>query len=418
MDKKRLICKNRCFNAEVNLPASKSISNRLLIMQALSENDIYIKNISQANDSVLLQNILKKISNSNSYPLLIDAEDAGTTFRFLTAYLCTLEGEFILTGNAHMQQRPIGILVDALRQLGAKLSFKNKEGYPPLIIQGGTLQAKNLTIDAHISSQYISAILLISPYLSKGIEITLNQNPSSLPYIDMTIALMQQFGITIARNNSLIRVKQGSYKSANIHVEADWSAAAFWYQSVAFSEKGSLLLKGLSKKSIQGDSVLSDIFIDLGVKTTEVEGGLLLEKTDYQNQNINIDFKAFPDIALSIINTCAGLGVIGSFKGLESLKIKECNRIAVLMSELNKLGFDFREIDDGEWVLINSCKVDKKEYDFSIINIQTYDDHRVAMSFAPFAILGKGINIENAGVVIKSYPNFWKEFNKISSFAF
>lgn len=418
MDKKRLICKKRSFKAEVNLPASKSISNRLLIMQALSENDFYIKNISQANDSVLLQKLLQQTSNSNSYPLLIDAEDAGTTFRFLTAYLCTIEGEFILTGNAHMQQRPIGILVDALRQLGAKISYKKKQGYPPLIIQGGSLHAKNLTIDAHISSQYISAILLISPYLSKGIEISLNQNPSSLPYIDMTIALMQQFGITIERNNSLIRVEQGAYKSANIQIEADWSAAAFWYQSVAFSEQGSILLKSLSKKSVQGDSVLSDIFIDLGVKTTEVEDGILLEKTDYRNQNINIDFKAFPDIALSVINTCAGLGVIGSFRGLESLKIKESNRIAVLVSELSKLGFDFREISDDEWVLINSCKVDKKEYDFSNISIQTFDDHRIAMSFAPFAILGKGINIENAGVVIKSYPSFWKEFNKISSFAY
>ncbi|RUA30755.1 MAG: 3-phosphoshikimate 1-carboxyvinyltransferase [Bacteroidetes bacterium] len=417
MDKKRLKCENRRFTAEINLPASKSISNRLLIMQALSKNNIRIENVSQANDSVLLQNLLQKISNSESHPLLLDAKDAGTTFRFLTAYLCTLEGEYLLTGSAQMQQRPIGILVDALRQLGAKIKYQQKEGYPPLIIQGGKLHAKDLSIDAHISSQYISAILLISPYFSEGIKITLNQNPSSLPYIDMTIALMQKFGVKIERNDNRISVEQGTYKTANIQVEADWSSAAFWYQAVAFSEQGHLLLKGLSKNSIQGDSALIDIFTNLGVKTTEVKNGLRLEKTDDYSQNINIDFKAFPDIALSVINTCAGLGVIGSFTGLESLKIKESNRIAVLMSELNKLGFDFREIDDGEWVLINSCKVNKQQYDFSNIDIKTYDDHRVAMSFAPFAILGKGINIENAGVVIKSYPNFWKEFNKISSFA-
>jgi len=385
----------------------------VLIMQALSGNSIHLTNISEANDSQLLQQLLKEIHQSNTKEITLDAQDAGTVFRFLTSYLCSQKGSFILTGSSRMQERPIGVLVNALKQLGADITYLKKEGYPPLQIHGTNLSSQNIQIDAHISSQFITSILLISPYLPQGIEIELNQKVNSLPYIDMTIKLMQEFGIKIIRNNQFINVSPGNYQDKILSIEADWSSAAFWYQCVAFSKNSRLLLKGLTLDSIQGDSVIPQIFEQLSVKTTSTDKGVLIENSNHINYNLSFDFSNYPDIAMSVINTCAGLGVIGKFSGLASLKIKESNRIQALEIELEKLGFDFRETDEDEWVLINSCKVSDAEYDFSEINIETYKDHRLAMSFAPFAILGKGINIENPQVVSKSYPNFWLELEKL-----
>ena len=402
------------LNAEINLPASKSLSNRLLIISALSQNKFEIDNLSEANDTELLQKLLNELKHTSSQETVtIDAQDAGTVYRFLTAYLSRTKGKFKLTGSKRMQSRPIGILVNALRELGAKITYLKQDGFPPLLIEGHELISKPLTIQSNISSQFITALLLIAPLLPQGLKIEFDQKPNSYPYILMTLLLMQSYGINLQFDEDKIEISTGQYLSKNKTVEADWSAAAFWYQSLAFSKSGQLLLKGLTLKSLQGDSILPEIYQQLGIKTTALESGILLKKEGAINYNFNYDFSQQPDLALPVIATCAGLGVIGKFTGLESLKIKESNRVEALKTELAKLGFDFRETGENEWVLINSCNVEEHNYDFTNVIIDTYNDHRVAMSFAPFAILGKGIQIENPEVVNKSYPKFWESFAKL-----
>jgi 3-phosphoshikimate 1-carboxyvinyltransferase len=415
MEIKKLSCKTSVLKGEINLPTSKSISNRLLIIRALSKSHFLIDNLSKANDSLLMQKLLAKIDTNKDQPkpLLLDAEDAGTVLRFLTAFLSVQNGSCILTGNPRMQQRPIGILVDALRELGADIHYQNKEGFPPLLIHGKKLTSRQLHIQANISSQFISALLMIAPLLPNGLNIQFNEHPTSLPYIKMTVELMREYGIIIKFTNLNIEIQAGNYIPKPVVIEPDWSAASFWYQSIAFSKGGQLLLKGLKLNSVQGDAVLPKIFEELGVKTTITEKGIILEKSDSINYNFNYDFSNHPDLALPVISTCAGLGVIGKFSGLASLKIKESNRIEVLESELGNLGFEIRETGENEWLLINSCKVSDNKYNFSNIIINTYNDHRVAMSFAPFAILGRGIRIENPEVVHKSYPQFWSEFERV-----
>ena len=416
MKTKKLHCQSRNFTVDINLPASKSISNRLLIIRALSNDSFTIINPSNARDSELLEVLLEQIHSKQADTKIkeIDAEDAGTVFRFLTAYLSVQKGSFILKGSERMQERPIGILVDALRQLGAKISYLNAEGFPPLRIDTHNLASETLKIQANVSSQFISALLLVAPLLPQGISIQFDQKPSSWPYILMTLQLMLSFGIDLQYDENSIEVQSGHYKPKETIVEADWSSAASWYQCVAFSKAGQLFLKNLKLDSLQGDAILPEIYSQLGVETTELEGGILIKKSKIIKQNITIDFSQHPDLALPIIATCAGLNIIGKYSGLESLKIKESNRINALETELAKLGFDFRETNENEWVLINSCKTEKVKHDFSSILIQSHNDHRIAMSFAPFAILGKGIQIENASVVSKSYPSFWQEFAKLS----
>jgi len=411
----KLKVKDKNFNSGIHLPSSKSISNRLLIIRALTHEYFGIENLSTANDTKLMNLLLNEISDidaSNQINIL-DAQDAGTVFRFLTALLSSVPGNHLLTGSPRIQERPIGILVEALRKLGAEISYQNKTGFPPLLIEGRHLHSAEIEVESNISSQFITALLLISPRLEKGLVIHLKETPSSLPYIKMTIELMRYFGIKIQFEDSVIVVSPGSYKAKNIEVEADWSAAAFWYQAVAFSENGKIKLKGLHKSNIQGDAILAEIFESMGVETIESEDGILIQKKGRIQKNLSLDFTNCPDIAIPVIAACAGLEIIGNFKGLESLKIKESDRVQALETELAKLGFDFREVDEHEWVLLNSCKIEASDFDFSDIVIETYHDHRIAMGFAAFAILGKGIQIKDPDVVVKSYPDFWEEFSKI-----
>ncbi len=417
MNTLKLPSKKRNFDTEVDLPTSKSISNRLLIIRALSAEYFGINELSQSNDTKLMTRLLDQILSIDSSNTInkVDAQDAGTVYRFLTSLLSSVPGKHLLSGNSRMLERPIGVLVDALRSLGANIIYTNKEGFPPILIEGQELHSAKLEIQSNISSQFISALLLIAPRLPHGLQLKLNKQTASQPYIEMTIKLMQRFGIDVFHDKNIINVSHGYYRSHNIVVECDWSSAAFWYEAVAFSKNGKLLLKGLHKSKLQGDAILPQIFHHLGVETIESENGIIIQKKDSLETNFNWDFSQHPDLALPVICTCAGLGIIGKFTGLESLKIKESNRVKALESELSKLGFDFRETASNEWVLINSCKLDEAEYNFSTIKVQTYNDHRIAMSFAPFAILGKGIQIENPEVVSKSYPSFWFEFEKISS---
>jgi len=416
MESKELYCKSSNLKANILLPASKSISNRLLIIKSLCDKAFTIEGLSNANDTALMQQLLLTIEqNTTQNEIILDAQDAGTVLRFLTAYCSIKEGNFLLTGSERMQERPIAILVDGLRSLGASIEYVKEEGFPPLSIKGKKLKSVALDINPTVSSQFISALLLIAPTLEDGLQIRFNGKPNSFPYIEMTLKLMMAYGIKLEYDENSINIQAGKYKAQNSTVESDWSSAAFFYQSLAFANKGQLFLEGLHLDSIQGDAVVAKLFEQLGIKTTEKSNGILIEKAGSINYNVNIDFSSIPDLALPVIATCAGLGIIGKFSGLASLKIKESNRIKALEVELAKLGFDFRETDENEWVLINSCKPDNKENDFRDITIDTYKDHRIAMSFAPFAILGKGININDPKVVTKSFPSFWKEFNKLLS---
>lgn len=415
---KKLLVKvsNPKFKVHIDLPNSKSISNRLLIIRALSTEYFGIKNLSKAHDTVLLTKLLDQILSIDSSNQIneLDAEDAGTVFRFLTALLSSIPGTHLLTGHDRMKERPIHILVEALKSLGANIQYAEKEGFPPLLIKGQRLKSKSIIIDSNISSQYISALLMIGPRLPEGLTLNLKNDIASEPYLDMTIELMRKFGIEITRDNREIKVKNGFYRSNNMVVERDWSSAAFWYEAVALSENGSLILNDLDFSSLQGDSQLVEIYDLLGVSTQKVENGILIKQDRPYEKNFSYDFSSCPDLAMPVIATCAGLGIIGRFSGLESLKIKESNRIAALEVELGKLVFDFRETDSNEWVLINSCSSSVCDYDFRDIKIETYNDHRIAMSFAPLSIIGKGITIDNPDVVSKSYPGFWKEFDKLS----
>ncbi len=400
---------------DIQLPTSKSISNRLLIIRALSREKFNLKELSQAADTHLLRDLLRKTDEHNTNNTLeLDCKDAGTVMRFLTAYLSIQKGNFVLTGSERMKQRPIGILVDALRQLGAEIQYLEKEGFPPIAIEGRKLNSKRISIDANISSQFISALLLIAPGLPQGLEICFEGKAASAPYIRMTIQLLNIFGIKTQWQNGCIKVENGHYSGQDYTIEADWSSAAFFYEAVAFAKDKKLLLKGVRKSGLQGDEVLPEIFQQLGVITEYREDGVLIKAGGEIQQNITLDFKDIPDLAIPVIATCAGLGLIGRFTGLESLKIKESDRIAALTAELEKLEVDFREVDDNEWVLINSCRTSSKEgSNKQAIEIETYKDHRIAMGFAPFSLLGYNLRIKEPAVVSKSFPGFWKEFAKL-----
>jgi 3-phosphoshikimate 1-carboxyvinyltransferase len=304
--------------------------------------------------------------------------------------------------------------VEALQTLGAKIGYTGKTGFPPLLIEEGNLPSAALNIKANIISQYISGLMMIAPLLPEGLLLHLESEAASEPYIAMTAALMREFGIRIDYQIPEIRIYPGEYLGTGIRVEPDWSSAAFFYQSMAFMRKGKIRLQKLAVHSIQGDAILAELYRQLGVETIPEGNDLILQPSGQITQNINIDFSAFPDLAIPVINTCAGLGVIGRFTGLESLKIKESDRVAALSSELAKMGFDFREVDEHEWVLINACTpgqtISPKE---EVVEINHFDDHRLAMGFAVFALLGHRIKMKNPEVVTKSFPGFWDEFHKL-----
>lgn len=335
---------------------------------------------------------------------IIDVLDAGTTMRFLTAYFAVSGKNKIITGTARMKERPIGILVDALRSLGATIHYTEKEGFPPIETQGFANQKTDrIEMPGHVSSQYISALMMIAPTLPLGLTISLTGKVGSVPYIQMTAALMKQFGVDchLDFGKQIIRVPFGAYQPAHVTVEADWSAISYWYGFTAVAEKAHIVLPNVSEKSLQGDRVIADIMEWLGVQSTFVNNTLVLTKKSHL-EKITWDFKDCPDLAQTVLPVCAAKGIAGEFTGLESLRIKETDRIAALQNELAKIGATLTEPQTGTWILtpgkINS----------SSINIQTYHDHRMAMGLAPWACL-TDLVIENPTVVNKSYPGFWED---------
>lgn len=384
------------------LPASKSISNRALVINALAGGSSQLLNLSDANDTQLMLRLV------NSDDQTIDVEDAGTTMRFLTAYFTVTGKHKILTGTSRMKERPIGILVDALRKIGAEISYQEKDGYPPIETKGFNNQKVSaIRIRGDISSQFISALMMVGPALPSGLTLEFEGKVGSRPYIEMTAAIMKHFGVQCELLADRVIITRQNYKPASFTVESDWSAASYWFAFAALADKAEILLPRLSLQSLQGDSVVVKIMEQLGVSGSMENGLLKLTKRDHQKE-ITWDFTHCPDLAQTIAVVCVAKGIRGNFTGLESLRIKETDRIAALQNELRKIGGDLVEIDNAHWKLKPSGQLP------STASFATYKDHRMAMAFAPLATL-MNVEIENRDVVRKSYPNYW---NDLTSFGF
>ena len=390
--------------SSIQITGSKSESNRLLLLQALYP-EIKIENVSNSDDSQLLTKALASTEEE------IDIHHAGTAMRFLTAYFATQKDrETILTGSKRMKERPIKILVDVLNQLGANISYQEKEGYPPLLIHGKVLNKNKVTLKANVSSQYISAILLIASKLENGIVLTLNGKITSVPYINMTLDLLKRIGVasTFIDNTITVSPKREAIKNTLLTVESDWSSASYYYSIVALSKIGTTIeLSSYTKNSLQGDSALTKLYKSFGVKTTYKEQSIVIEKIKTISQETSIDFDLAnaPDIAQTMAVTAFALGLKSNLTGLHTLKIKETDRLEALKTEIEKLGGQIKITNES--LHLSASKKIKKH-----IEIATYNDHRMAMAFAPLA-LKVPVEIEDYMVVSKSYPTFWEDLNSL-----
>ena len=398
------------ISCTVDLPLSKSIVNRLLLIHHISGGEKIATLISDSSDTVAMQELLHKISNTDpasDHFTEINVGNAGTVMRFLTALLAITPGNWIITGIERMQQRPVKPLTDALLQLGADLSFARHEGYPPVIIRGNnSLQGGVVKLNAGISSQFISALMMLGPVLNGGIEIQLEGDIISASYIRMTGALMEKAGAEVTMKGNRITISPTGYHKFEFSqlAEPDWSAAAFWYEVAAFAAWARIVLKGLRNDSVQGDSVLPAIYGNLGINTAfNNEGVILTHSGQLPLQEFNYDFTECPDLAQAVIVTCAAKGIKGRFSGLKTLRVKETDRIEALKNELTKLGYPVQVIDDQ---IILGSRPDKINTSDPVL-VHCYDDHRMAMAFAPLALLRNDIVIDEPHVVRKSYPGFW-----------
>jgi len=375
----------------------------MLIIRALAGSPVTLYNLSNSDDTRVLDKALEEHS------LLKDVGHAGTSMRFLAAYLCTLEGDFQLTGSERMKQRPVGPLVDALKQLGARIEYLENKGCPPLRIVGGGLIGGALEIDAGISSQFISALMMIGPVLPGGLQIMLKGDIVSATYIEMTLALMNRCGIRARFEGHQVHIPSGSYVLNEMVVESDWSAASYWFQAAALSPGSEILLPKLSRDSLQGDSALTGLFGSLGVQSHFSKLGLLIRSSRVNlPEHFEYDFTGCPDLVQTCAVTLCALGIPFRFAGTRTLRVKETDRIAALARELRKLGFVIQGDPAGEWMAWDGSRCEPENDPV----IDTYHDHRMAMAFAPLAMaLGKVV-IADPGVVSKSYPDFWKDLEK------
>lgn len=403
--------RGRRLSGEVELAGSKSISNRVLIIRALCGEEFPIGRLADARDTELLLQLLR------SKDQLRDAGAAGTTFRFMAAYLSGQPGVQVLTGAERMKQRPIGGLVDALRRLGADIAYLEKEGYPPLRIGEASRfgQAGRLSIAAGTSSQYISALLMIAPTLPEGLELRLEGKVVSRPYIEMTLKLMRYFGVCHSWEGDAIKIPPQAYQPRPFEVEADWSAASYYYAMAAFAEEAELQLHGLFKDSVQGDAVLAEMMAAFGVQTTYHSSGIFLAKKKVVlPQAFEWDFLRCPDLAQTLAVVCAGLGVEGWFTGLDTLRIKETDRIAALQTELARVGCRMTAAPPGLAPRAGRhyFRIEGKAKAEGMPAFATYEDHRMAMAFTPLSMLGP-IQIQDPMVVAKSYPGFWEAIKQL-----
>ena len=390
------------LKASIQLPASKSICNRALILNALSYSPYDIQNLSDCDDT----EVMVKALNSNDRDF--DIKAAGTAMRFLTAFLSKVVGEWTITGTERMKNRPIRILVDALNALGGRVEYMEKEGYPPLRIFGSAMQGGEISLAGDVSSQYISALLMIAPLMENGLTLNLEGSIISKPYINLTLQLMKQFGVGADWNGQTIKVLPQEYTPIRFTVESDWSAASYWYSMMALSRHAEIELSGLFKNSLQGDAAGAKLFAELGIGTTFTDRGVLLKHTGNVTKKLNYNFVNEPDLAQTFVVTCVLLNIPFRFTGLQSLKIKETDRIEALKVELRKLGYLLTDTNNSilEW------NGERCEPDVHPV-IATYEDHRMAMAFAPAALARpEGIEIADPEVVSKSYPHYWEHLKQ------
>ena len=395
--------------SSIKITGSKSETNRLLLLQALYPN-LVLDNTSNSDDSEVMLKALQNSQLLTPNSQLIDVHHAGTAMRFLTAYFSIQEEkEVVLTGSSRMKERPIKILVDALNQLGAEISYEENEGFPPIRIKGKKLTQNKVSLPANVSSQYISALLLIAPKLENGLELTLEGEITSVPYIKMTLALLNEIGVKTSFVGNKISVKpQFTIHNSQFTIESDWSSASYWYSIVALSEIGTQIsLSSYKKNSLQGDSALANIYQDFGVETVfNEDNSITITKTkNHQLSIVNYQLNNCPDIAQTITVTCFGLGIGCDLTGLHTLKIKETDRLEALKIELTKLGATI-SVTNESLTLVASNHINEN------IAIDTYQDHRMAMAFAPLA-LKISLTINQAEVVSKSYPDFWEDLKII-----
>lgn len=387
----------------VSISGSKSISNRLLILKEVLQLNCDFINLSTAEDTKLLKIALESIQKKEN---VIDIHNAGTDMRFLTALLATQPGSWVLTGSERMKERPIGELVNALKQLGADIEFLEKENYPPLKINGLALRGGEIRINGGVSSQFISALLLISPKLRNGLTLHLQGNIVSEPYIAMTIELLKTFGVDVKRYQNTIIVQPTlnlQEQPKKYFIESDWSSSSYWYSICALCKGSIIQLSSYFEKSLQADSVLPQLFESFGVHSEFDNHTLRLKNIPGKKQNFKFNFNHYPDVAQTIACVSVGLNTNGELTGLETLRIKETDRISALEVELKKCGADVTVIENGLAIKSNDAKPSTNP------TIATYNDHRMAMSFAPLAAIFGSIHIQNPEVVVKSYPSFWND---------
>ncbi|HOY32990.1 MAG TPA: 3-phosphoshikimate 1-carboxyvinyltransferase [Bacteroidales bacterium] len=396
--------KSKKIRSSVTLPSSKSISNRLLVIQYLCRDGFRIDNLSDSGDTLVLQECLRNLHDREVF----DAADAGTPFRLLTALFAVTPGKRVLTGSARMQKRPVGPLVDALNNLGAEIQYVAEKGYPPLIIDGKPLHGARVIIDAGVSSQFVSALLLIAPVLPDGLELKLKNNIASRPYIDMTLGLMKRSGISCKWQDDTILVKPQPYKGCDCVVEADWSAAAFWYEIAALAEEAEIELSGLQHDSLQGDAALCDIFTDFAVRTTFLNNSVIIRNDHNKPFAAGLDMFHSPDLFPALLVSAAALNVRCSFSGLRNLAWKESDRVAAMVAELERFGFHFSTNNNDMLHVEKSGKLSAAKN----IVCNTYNDHRIAMALAPLSLLGYKVLLRDADCVVKSYPSYFDDLKK------
>jgi 3-phosphoshikimate 1-carboxyvinyltransferase len=364
-----------------------------------------LENLSDCDDTNVMIDAFKSGSIGNN---LIDVKAAGTSMRFLTALLAITPGEWIITGTERMQERPINILVEALTSLGARITYLGNIGYPPLKIKGTALDGGEIYLSGDVSSQFISALLMIAPMMSKGLTIHLEGNIVSIPYIKLTLGMMAQFGVKTHWDDKTIKIYPEEYKPTHYVVESDWSAASYWYEMAALADDAHIELKGLFKNSMQGDSKVAELFADLGISTEYTDESVVLKKTNKVTKKMFHNFVNEPDLAQTFVVTCCMMNIPFMFTGLQSLKIKETDRIEALKAEMKKLGYLIYDSENSilEW------NGEKCEPEPDAV-IKTYEDHRMAMAFAPAAIKLGHINIAHPNVVTKSYPRYWNDLKHV-----
>ena len=403
----RLLPPTRPLDVSIDLPTSKSISNRALILSALSSSTAPTEGLSDCDDTAVMIAALKSDLSH------VDVGAAGTSMRFLTAFLALTPGTHVITGSERMKQRPIRILVDALRQLGADISYVENDGFPPLRIVGGSLHGGTITVPGDISSQYISALMMIGPRLSGGLTIRLTGNVGSRPYINMTLAMMRQCGASADWQDDVITIPESNYSSSISRVEGDWSASSYWYSLVA-QHGGSVRLRGLFPTSLQGDSKMREYGSLLGVETVFSDGFAILSRRSdaVLPSSVNLDLADEPDLAQTLVTALCSLRIPFLISGLNSLRIKETDRLQALHDELAKCGFDIKILEDEQSNFSLSWSPADVHSQLSSEPIATYKDHRMAMSFAAITSAVRQIDIADPDVVSKSYPSFWSDLAK------